>query len=208
MNPHQNLQRNSNTLFSKFPAPRVRLPWDDSGANTAPEHRQRFLEHDLVPESQCRSLLTHSRRGLFFFLPDFHNPNSPPQFQILDTFWPTEINQELSYGDFSVSLIKQFDLTHCIERSLRVTMLGSDVILNVSLLQNKLWPKQSAEYILGIAQNVIAAYRQQNQEQKQPLKPLIVNCLNGSDRSSLLAVAIAAILATQTKKPVLISKNQ
>lgn len=130
----------------------------------------------------------------------------PTEFQILDTFWPTETNQELSYGDFSVSLIKQFDLTHCIERSLRVTMLGSDVILNVSLLQNKLWPKQSAEYILGIAQNVIGAYRQQNQELKQ-LKPLIVNCLHGSDRSSLLAVAIAAILATQTKKPTLISKN-
>ncbi|XP_065087724.1 tyrosine-protein phosphatase non-receptor type 23 [Ochlerotatus camptorhynchus] len=124
--------------------------------------------------------------------------------EILDTFWPTEINQELSYGDFSVSLVKQFDLTHCIERSLRVTMLGSDVILNVSLLQNKLWPKQSVEYILGIAQNVIGAYRQQNQELKQ-LKPLIVNCLNGSDRSSLLAVAIAAILATQNKKPILIN---
>uniref|UniRef100_A0A1Q3FGM0 Putative tyrosine-protein phosphatase non-receptor type 23 n=1 Tax=Culex tarsalis TaxID=7177 RepID=A0A1Q3FGM0_CULTA len=126
--------------------------------------------------------------------------------EILDTFWPTELNQELSYGDVSVTLIKQFDLTHCIERALRVTMLGSDVILNVSLLQNKQWPRQtgSAEYLLGIAQNVIGAYRQQNQGQKQH-KPLIVNCLNGSDRSSLLAVAVAAILATQTRKPILIN---
>lgn len=108
----------------------------------------------------------------------------------------------------SVTLIKQFDLTHCIERALRVTMLGSDVILNVSLLQNKLWPRQAgaAEYLLGIAQNVIGAYRQQNQGQNQQLKPLIVNCLNGSDRSSLLAVAVAAILATQTRKPILISQ--
>ncbi|XP_038106035.1 tyrosine-protein phosphatase non-receptor type 23 [Culex quinquefasciatus] len=127
--------------------------------------------------------------------------------EILDTFWPTEPNQELSYGDVSVTLIKQFDLTHCIERALRVTMLGSDVILNVSLLQNKLWPRQAgaAEYLLGIAQNVIGAYRQQNQGQNQQLKPLIVNCLNGSDRSSLLAVAVAAILATQTRKPILIN---
>ncbi|XP_055533738.1 tyrosine-protein phosphatase non-receptor type 23 isoform X2 [Wyeomyia smithii] len=128
-----------------------------------------------------------------------HPPN-----EILDTFWPCDINQELSYGDVSVSLVKQFDLTHCIERALRVTMLGSDVILSLTLLQVKLWPKLSAEYMLGIAQNVIGAYRQQNQEQKQP-KPLIVNCLNGSDRSSLLAVAIASILATQSRKPVLIN---
>ncbi|XP_062563625.1 tyrosine-protein phosphatase non-receptor type 23 [Armigeres subalbatus] len=124
--------------------------------------------------------------------------------EILDTFWPTELNQELNYGDFSATLIKQFDLTHCIERSLRVTMLGSDIIHSVTLLQNKLWPKQSAEYILGIAGNVIAAHRQQNQEPKQ-FKPLIVNCLNGSDRSSLLAVAVTAILATQIKKPILIN---
>ncbi|XP_058457933.1 tyrosine-protein phosphatase non-receptor type 23 isoform X2 [Malaya genurostris] len=128
-----------------------------------------------------------------------HTPN-----EILDTFWPGEINQELNYGDISVSLIKQFDLTHCTERVLRVCMLGSDVILYVSLLQTKLWPKQSAECILGIAQNVIGAYRQQNQDVKQ-LTPLIVNCLNGSDRSSLLAVAIASVLATQSTKPVLIN---
>ncbi|XP_055597437.1 uncharacterized protein LOC129747312 [Uranotaenia lowii] len=128
-----------------------------------------------------------------------HTPN-----EILDTFWPTEINQELSYGDVSVQLIKQFDLSHCIERALRVTMLGSDVIRNVTLVQNKLWPKLSAEYLLGIAQNVIGAYRQQNQELKQ-MKPMVVNCLNGTDRSSLLAVAITSILATQMKKPILIN---
>nr|XP_029731324.1 LOW QUALITY PROTEIN: tyrosine-protein phosphatase non-receptor type 23 [Aedes albopictus] len=124
--------------------------------------------------------------------------------EILDTFWPTEINQELIYGDFSVTLVKQFDLTHCIERSLRVIMHGSDVIHSVTLLQNKLWPKQSAEYILGIASNVIGAHRQLAQEPKQQ-NPLIVNCLNGSDRSSLLAVAMSAILATQNKKPILIN---
>lgn len=84
-------------------------------------------------------------------------------------------------------------------------MHGSDIIHSVTLLQNKLWPKQSAEYILGIASNVIGAYRQQSHEPKQQ-KPLIVNCLNGSDRSCLLAVAVASILATQNKKPILISK--
>lgn len=162
----------------------------------------------MVAKSECCSVPAYTERGELKGYPYFNELRKPhPQTssQILDTFWPTEIKQELTYGDVSVSLIKQFDLTHCIERMLRVTMLGSDVILNVSLLQNKLWLKQSAEYILGIAQNVIDAYRQQQSQELKMLKPLIVNCLNGSDRSSLLAVAIASILATQTKKPILIS---
>lgn len=103
--------------------------------------------------------------------------------------------------------MKQFDLTHCTERTLRISMLGSDYSLTVALLQPKLWPKNSPEQILGVAQNLIDSYRQYNQEQKLPpqLRPLVLNCLNGTDRSSLVTVAIVTILATQTRKPLLIS---
>ncbi|EAA05698.4 AGAP011586-PA [Anopheles gambiae str. PEST] len=127
--------------------------------------------------------------------------------ELLDPFWPTEVGKELSYGDVSVTLMKQFDLTHCTERTLRISMLGSDYSLTVALLQPKLWPKNSPEQILGVAQNLIDSYRQYNQEQKLPpqLRPLVLNCLNGTDRSSLVTVAIVTILATQTRKPLLIN---
>uniref|UniRef100_A0AAG5DH73 Tyrosine-protein phosphatase non-receptor type 23 n=1 Tax=Anopheles atroparvus TaxID=41427 RepID=A0AAG5DH73_ANOAO len=126
--------------------------------------------------------------------------------ELLDPFWPTETGKELSYGDVSVTLEKQFDLTHCTERTLRISMLGSDYSQTVALLQPKLWPKHSPEQVLGVAQNLIDAYRQYNHEQKLPqLRPLVLNCLNGTDRSSLVTVAITTILATQTRKPLLIN---
>ncbi|XP_058118918.1 tyrosine-protein phosphatase non-receptor type 23 [Anopheles ziemanni] len=126
--------------------------------------------------------------------------------ELLDPFWPTETGKELSYGDVSVMLEKQFDLTHCTERTLRISMLGSDYSQSVALLQPKLWPKNSPEQVLGVAQNLIDAYRQYNHEQKQQqLRPLVLNCLNGTDRSSLITVAITTILATQTRKPLLIN---
>uniref|UniRef100_A0A182WEQ7 Tyrosine-protein phosphatase non-receptor type 23 n=1 Tax=Anopheles minimus TaxID=112268 RepID=A0A182WEQ7_9DIPT len=126
--------------------------------------------------------------------------------ELLDPFWPTELGQELSYGDVSVNLMKQFDLTHCTERTLRISMLGSDYSLTVALLQPKLWSKNTPEQILGVAQNLIDSYRQYNHEQKLPqLRPLVLNCLNGTDRSSLVTVAIVTILATQTRKPLLIN---
>uniref|UniRef100_A0A182PUL2 Tyrosine-protein phosphatase non-receptor type 23 n=1 Tax=Anopheles epiroticus TaxID=199890 RepID=A0A182PUL2_9DIPT len=126
--------------------------------------------------------------------------------ELLDPFWPTETGKELSCGDVSVTLMKQFDLTHCTERTLRISMLGSDYSLTVALLQPKLWSKNSPEQILGVAQNLINSYRQYNQEQKLPqLSPLVLNCLNGTDRSSLVTMAIVTILATQTRKPLLIN---
>ncbi|XP_052902553.1 tyrosine-protein phosphatase non-receptor type 23 [Anopheles moucheti] len=126
--------------------------------------------------------------------------------ELLDPFWPTELGQELSYGDVSVNLMKHFDLTHCTERTLRISMLGSDYSLTVALLQPKLWSKNSPEQILGVAQNLIDSYRQYNHEQKLPqLRPLVLNCLNGTDRSSLVTVAIVTVLATQTRKPLLIN---
>uniref|UniRef100_W4VRD8 Putative tyrosine-protein phosphatase non-receptor type 23 n=1 Tax=Corethrella appendiculata TaxID=1370023 RepID=W4VRD8_9DIPT len=131
-----------------------------------------------------------------------HTPN-----EILDPFWPTEVNKETSYGDISVTLLKQFDLTHCIERSLKVTMHGSDFVLNLSLLQIKAWAKNSPDYILGIAQNIIDSYKQQNQSinNAKDMKTLIMNCLTGSERSPIVTLAIATILATQTRRPILIN---
>jgi tyrosine-protein phosphatase non-receptor type 23 len=59
----------------------------------------------------------------------------------LDTFWPQELNKEATFGDFSITLLKQFDLSHCVERSLKITMHGSDAVLVTSLLQIKAWAK-------------------------------------------------------------------
>lgn len=63
----------------------------------------------------------------------------------------------------------------------------------------------STSNILAIAQNIITAYRQQLQETKQNYT-VIMNCLTGSERSGIMALAIAAILASQSRRPILISK--
>lgn len=61
---------------------------------------------------------------------------------MLDPFFPQELGKETSYGDFSVTTQKQFDLSHCIERIVKVTMLGADAILYLSIVQIKSWPKK------------------------------------------------------------------
>lgn len=61
---------------------------------------------------------------------------------MLDPFFPQAINAEETYDDFAVTVVKQFDLSHCIERNVKVTMHGSDIILDVSILQTKAWPKK------------------------------------------------------------------
>ncbi|XP_059609021.1 tyrosine-protein phosphatase non-receptor type 23 isoform X2 [Phlebotomus argentipes] len=130
-----------------------------------------------------------------------------PPTEMLDTFWPTQVNAEVTHGDFSVTLQRQFDLSHCLELSLRVTMLGSDAIHYLSLLQMKMpWGKGSCGQILGIAQNAIDTMRR-HQAQDGPGKswPLIINSLTGADRSGCLAVAITAILAAQSRRPTLIN---
>lgn len=63
----------------------------------------------------------------------------------------------------------------------------------------------STSNILAIAQNIITAYRQQLQETNQS-STLIMNCLTGSERSGIMALAIAAILASQSRRPILISE--
>ncbi len=61
---------------------------------------------------------------------------------MLDPFFPQTINTEDTYDDFAVTVVKQFDLSHCIERNVKVTMHGSDIILDVTILQNKAWSKK------------------------------------------------------------------
>jgi tyrosine-protein phosphatase non-receptor type 23 len=57
---------------------------------------------------------------------------------------------------------------------------------------------------LGIASNVITSYKQQNLDGKSKA-PVTINCLTGAERSGIAILAITAILATQSKRPVLIS---
>lgn len=63
-------------------------------------------------------------------------------FQMLDPFFPNELNKEMHYDDFSVTISKQFDLSHCIERTAKITMHGSDAILDITIVQVKCWPKK------------------------------------------------------------------
>lgn len=65
-----------------------------------------------------------------------HTPN-----EILDMFWPTELNKERTFDDFSIILTKINDLSHCTEYNLKVTLAGADATLNLSLLQLKFWNK-------------------------------------------------------------------
>jgi tyrosine-protein phosphatase non-receptor type 23 len=60
----------------------------------------------------------------------------------LDPFWPQNVNEEKSFGEISVTLQKQFELSHCFEKQLKLTRHGSDTVANVSLLQIKAWKKR------------------------------------------------------------------
>jgi tyrosine-protein phosphatase non-receptor type 23 len=60
----------------------------------------------------------------------------------LDPFWPQNINEEKTYGEISVVLLKQFEFSHSHENVLKVTKHGSEVVMNVSLLQVKEWKKK------------------------------------------------------------------
>ena len=60
----------------------------------------------------------------------------------MDTFWPQELNKEMHFDEFSVTLMKQYDLSHCIELNLKLTKTGTDTILYLSFLQLKAWTKR------------------------------------------------------------------
>ena len=61
--------------------------------------------------------------------------------QILDPFWPQKVDEEKTYGEISIVLLKQIELPDCIEKFLKVTRHGSDDFMDISLLQIKSWKK-------------------------------------------------------------------
>lgn len=63
----------------------------------------------------------------------------------------------------------------------------------------------SPTQLLGIAQNALQTHQERCLDANTPTSPLILNCLTGSERSELLAIAICALMGTQNKRPILIS---
>ncbi|XP_054736176.1 tyrosine-protein phosphatase non-receptor type 23 [Anastrepha obliqua] len=129
-----------------------------------------------------------------------HTPN-----EMLDPYWPQECNVENHYDDFTVKCVKINTLSHCVEYNLKLSMHGADAIIDLSVLQIKAWTKSLPSQTIGIARNALHAHQQRCLEFNTPTSPLIMNCLNGSERSELIAIAICAILALQTARPVLIN---
>ncbi|XP_017487965.1 PREDICTED: tyrosine-protein phosphatase non-receptor type 23 isoform X1 [Rhagoletis zephyria] len=129
-----------------------------------------------------------------------HTPN-----EMLDPYWPQERDLENHYDDFTVKCVKINSLSHCVEYNLKLSMHGADAIVDLSVLQIKAWTKSLPSQIIGIARNALQAHQQRCLEFNTPSAPLIMNCLNGSERSELVAIAICAILALQTTRPVLIN---
>ncbi|XP_011188387.2 tyrosine-protein phosphatase non-receptor type 23 isoform X1 [Zeugodacus cucurbitae] len=129
-----------------------------------------------------------------------HTPN-----EMLDPYWPQECEIENHYDDFTVKCVKVTMLSHCVEYNLKLSMHGADAIIGLSVLQIKAWTKSLPSQTIGIARNALQAHQQRCLEFNTPTSPLIMNCLNGSERSELIAIAICANLALQTARPVLIN---
>lgn len=124
----------------------------------------------------------------------------------MDKFWPAELNQECTYGEFVVSLSKINDLSNCIEYNLCLVPPGSGNVVNIKLLQIKAWPKKRPENIVCIAHNIISTYKGLTADALNN-SPIVMNCLTGADRGGFVTLAITTILATETRRPTLISKN-
>ncbi|XP_036226729.2 tyrosine-protein phosphatase non-receptor type 23 isoform X3 [Bactrocera oleae] len=129
-----------------------------------------------------------------------HTPN-----EMLDPYWPQKCEVENHYDDFTVKCVKVTTLSHCVEYNLKLSMHGADAIIGLSVLQIKTWTKSLPSQTIGIARNALQAHQQRCLEFNTPTSPLIMNCLTGSERSQLIAIAICAILALQTVRPVLIN---
>uniref|UniRef100_A0A1A9WRA8 Tyrosine-protein phosphatase non-receptor type 23 n=1 Tax=Glossina brevipalpis TaxID=37001 RepID=A0A1A9WRA8_9MUSC len=129
-----------------------------------------------------------------------HPPN-----EMLDPFWPQTLEKETHFDDFSAKCVKIISLTHCQEYQLKLSMLNSDAIIELAVLQIKTWTKNNPSQVVGIARNILQAHQERCLEFNTPSAPLIINCLTGSERSGLVAIAICTILATQHKRPVLIN---
>lgn len=125
--------------------------------------------------------------------------------QLLDPFFPLQPNQTANYDDFTVTMVRQFDLSHSIERSFTVEMHNVEAKLETTIVQVKEWPKGSATNIVGVAKNVMTIIKQNVQADRRTIGPVVLNCISGADRSGMLALAIAAVLATCAKRPTLIS---
>lgn len=132
--------------------------------------------------------------------------------QMVHPFWPTKVGEEMHFDDFSVTLLKQFDLSSCIEYSLKMTMTGSDAVLEFSALQLKAWAQNAPSQVVGVARDVITSYKQRVMSASGggsvvvgAAGPIVINCLTGSKRSPLVAVTVAAVLATKCKRPLLIN---
>ncbi|XP_064545963.1 tyrosine-protein phosphatase non-receptor type 23 [Drosophila montana] len=125
--------------------------------------------------------------------------------ELFDPYWPQLLNQPTHYDDYTVSCEKLQQLSHCTEYQLKLSMHGADAILDLSLLQLKQWTKASPTQLLGIAQNALQTHQQRCLATNTPTSPLILNCLTGSERSELVAIAICALMGTQNKRPILIN---
>ncbi|KAH8270247.1 hypothetical protein KR018_006177 [Drosophila ironensis] len=126
--------------------------------------------------------------------------------ELFDPFWPQALDQPTHYDDYTVTCVKIQQLSHCSEYQLKLCMHGADAILDLSLLQLKQWTKGSPAQLLGVAQNALDTHRLRCQAANAPNSPLIMNCLTGSERSEVVAIGVCAIIATQSKQPILISK--
>ena len=82
-----------------------------------------------------------------------------------------------------------------------------ETLLNLKYIKNKNVLFRSADQILDVSNNIITAFKQLNPTDKQHA-PIILNCISGgTERSGLITLGISAILASQMKKPNLLSKN-
>ncbi|XP_023170307.2 tyrosine-protein phosphatase non-receptor type 23 [Drosophila hydei] len=125
--------------------------------------------------------------------------------ELFDPYWPQLLNQAAHYDDYTVNCTKIQQLSHCTEYQLKLSMHGADAVLDLSLLQLKQWTKASPTQLLGIAQNALQTHQERCLDANTPTSPLILNCLTGSERSELLAIAICALMGTQNKRPILIN---
>ncbi|KAH8404540.1 hypothetical protein KR222_011850 [Zaprionus bogoriensis] len=125
--------------------------------------------------------------------------------ELFDPYWPQTLDVPTHYDDFTVSCVKQQQLSHCTEYQLKLSMHGADAVLDLSLLQLKQWTKASPTQLLGIAQNALQTHQERCLAANSPTSPLILNCLTGSERSELMAIGICALMGTQSKRPILIN---
>lgn len=64
----------------------------------------------------------------------------------------------------------------------------------------------SADHIVDVATNIVALFKQRNPYDRQQHPSIILNCISGgAERSGLVTLGISAILATQMRKPTLLS---